>query len=109
MNIFDFGGQAVSKDKSLNEYIEKATVNVEQDRAITKQLLDDILQEVANKNHGVLDSIAAKYLETLQRSNEQLIKLAAIIQKQQSQESEDLNSSDVEGLLDQIQDDSNRE
>jgi len=109
MNIFDFGGQVVSKGKSLDEYIEKATVNVEQDREITKELLDDILQEVVKSHHRDLGTIAAKYLETLQRSNEQLVKLAAIIQKQQSQESEDLNDGELEGLFDRIQDSSNKE
>ena len=33
--------------------------------------------------HREFGLIAAKYLETLQRSNEQLVKLAALLQKQQ--------------------------
>ena len=31
--------------------------------------------------HGQVGQIAAKYVETLQRSNEQLVKIAALIQK----------------------------
>ena len=43
------------------------------------------------KTHEEVGQIAAKYLETLQRSNEQLVKISALLQKRQA----------VEGLSDQ--------
>ena len=36
-----------------------------------------------NHSHICFGLIAAKYLETLQRSNEQLVKLAALMQKKE--------------------------
>ena len=47
-------------------------------------------------------AIAAKYVETLQRSNEQLVKVAALVQKQMSK-SEGLSDDDKSELYDIIQ------
>jgi hypothetical protein len=46
-------------------------------------------------DHAHSGVVAAKYVETLQRSNEQLIKIIAIIKKEQSQK-EDLSLSTSE-------------
>ena len=45
--------------------------------------------------------VAAKYLETLQRSNEQLVKIAALMQKKQSK-NEGLSEKDKDDLFDMI-------
>ena len=72
--------------KNLSNYIEKATKNIEEDRAATKTLLMDLMKylSVSDERHKESGMIAAKYLETLQRSNEQLVKLAALLQKKES-------------------------
>ena len=72
--------------KNLSNYIEKATKNIEEDRAATKTLLMDLMKylSVSDERHKESGMIAAKYLETLQRSNEQLVKLAALLQKNES-------------------------
>ena len=46
-------------------------------------------------------TIAAKYVETLQRSNEQLVKVSALIQKK-TEGSDELSSQDKEELFDLI-------
>jgi hypothetical protein len=43
----------------------------------------------------------AKYVETLQRSNEQLVKLCALMSKQES--SDELSDKDFEQIFNQIQ------
>jgi hypothetical protein len=79
----------MSEDKKLLEqYIHDSTKNVENDRALASKLLIDLIQQMdkqkddkyTHKNYG---EVAAMYLETLQRSNEQLVKLASIIQRQE--------------------------
>ena len=79
----------MSDKKSLQEYIIDTTKNVEEDRAITSKLLKDLIdtmdkhkeEKYIHKNFG---EIAAMYLETLQRSNEQLVKIATLIQRNES-------------------------
>ena len=61
-------------DKKLN-YIEEATKNITDDRAATKTLLMNLMKfmQSGEERHREFGLIAAKYLETLQRSNEQLL------------------------------------
>lgn len=70
--------------KLLNDAIE----NIENDRAYASKLLVDLMLIITSTNdsdtHKKLGEIAAKYLETLQRSNEQLVKLAALSAKSSS-------------------------
>jgi len=51
--------------------------------------------------HKEVGLIAAKYLETLQRSNEQLVKLAALIQKKETGNNE-ISERDKQELFDLI-------
>tara|TARA_A200000159_G_scaffold31770_1_gene28340 strand:- start:39556 stop:39849 length:294 start_codon:yes stop_codon:yes gene_type:complete len=69
--------------QNLEKYIEHATKNIVEDRAATKTLLMTIMKymQLGDDRHREVGLIAAKYLETLQRSNEQLVKLAALLQK----------------------------
>ena len=52
-------------------------------------------------NHQYVGSVAAKYLETLQRSNEQLVKITTILQKQ-SKVSIKLSDDDKNEIYDLI-------
>lgn len=90
--------------KKLDHYLEKAISNIESDRSITRQLLDDVMSYIARseEHHKEVGLIASKYVETLQRSNEQLVKVSNIIHKKQN-ESEVLSSQDREELFDLIQ------
>ena len=51
--------------------------------------------------HREFGVIAAKYLETLQRSNEQLVKLASLVQKKE-QKSEQITDKEKDDLFEII-------
>jgi hypothetical protein len=89
--------------KDLDSTISTALENIEEDRATTKELLQDLMKylAVADDRHREVGSIAAKYVETLQRSNEQLVKVAALMQKQKTT-SFSLTSEDKDNLYDLI-------
>ena len=67
----------------VKDFITAATTNIKEDRAATKALLMNLMKymQASEDRHREVGLVAAKYLETLQRSNEQLVKLAAILQK----------------------------
>jgi hypothetical protein len=90
--------------KKLDNYLEKAIKNIEDDREITRRLLDDVMVYLSKdeENHKLVGLTAAKYVETLQRSNEQLVKISALIQKKQSHNI-GLNDIDKEEIFDLIQ------
>tara|TARA_Y100000593_G_scaffold81223_1_gene151905 strand:- start:9 stop:302 length:294 start_codon:yes stop_codon:yes gene_type:complete len=74
--------------KSLEELLKEAVDNIQQDRTVTKELLDDVITYLSKNeaNHREVGPVAAKYVETLQRSNEQLVKISALLQKRESQD-----------------------
>jgi len=89
--------------KKVKEFVEQATVNINEDRAATKALLMSLMKymQVSDDRHKEVGIIAAKYLETLQRSNEQLVKLASLISKKQGQ-SQAISEEDKQELFDMI-------
>lgn len=91
------------KNKNLESYIEQATSNITDDRAATKSLLMSLMKHMqsGDDRHREFGLIAAKYLETLQRSNEQLVKLAALLQKNEKG-SEGITEQDKQELFDLI-------
>ena len=93
----------MASDKVEKE-IEKAISNIKSDRAVTKTLLGDIMEylSVAKERHVEVGTVAAKYVETLQRSNEQLVKLVGIMHKKSNSDT-GLSLRDKEDLFDMIQ------
>jgi hypothetical protein len=91
--------------KNLDETLSNALDNIEEDRATTKELLQDLMKYLgaAEERHREVGPVAAKYVETLQRSNEQLVKIAALMQKQKTSSFE-FSSSDKDQLYDIIND-----
>ena len=95
--------------KDLEEYISDAIQNVNDDRSLTSQLLSDLMIEIKKSpqpydSHKDLGQIAAKYVETLQRSNEQLVKITTLLHKKVSKaETASLSSEDKDELFDIIQ------
>ena len=93
--------------KRLNKLIAEAANNIRKDRETTQELLNDLINIAAQSehNHKEVSLAAAKYVETLQRSNEQLVKLAALIQKEDSKSNESFNFSanDKDDIYDMIQ------
>ena len=68
--------------KKLDKHINRAIENIGNDRALALTLLTDLMKSMtASHDHKELGQIASKYLETLQRSNEQLVKVSALLHK----------------------------
>jgi len=73
-------------NKIRSKYIQDAIENINNDRAIAMTLLQDLMQYLKGQEerHQTVGHVAAKYLETLQRSNEQLVKISSLVHKKTS-------------------------
>jgi len=92
--------------EDVDTFIEEAIDNIRNDRAVTSNLLTKLMIEIQQANdkesHKELGLIASKYVETLQRSNEQLVKLTAILNKNKPA-SDQLNDEDRNQIFDILQ------
>ena len=86
------------RDSFINEAIE----NIRNDRKITRELLDDAVKWLAKDEarHKEVGIIMSKYVETLQRSNEQLVKVVNLLNKKEV--SDGLSEKDMTQILDMI-------
>ena len=89
----------MSSKKIINEAIN----NIREDRETTRELLDDAMRYLSHyqSRHRDIGQTLAKYVETLQRSNEQLVKLCGLLSK--NEKDEELNDKDFAQIFDQIQ------
>ena len=71
-----------------NDLIDEALDNIRADRKKTKELLSELKTELISgtTSHAHAGTVAAKYVETLQRSNEQLVKIINIFKKEEKEE-----------------------
>ena len=88
---------------SSDNFIKEAIGNIRDDRETTRELLDDAMRYLARDSSRHLDmgQTLAKYVETLQRSNEQLVKLCGLMSK--NEKSDELTDKDFAQIFDQIQ------
>ena len=74
----------------LEMMLGEAISNIREDRKTTKKLLQDLIKDMSSSPeddvHKQVGTGAAKYVETLQRSNEQLVKIVTLLQKKQNEE-----------------------
>jgi hypothetical protein len=91
--------------KSVDDFIDKSIKNIDNDRAVASELLMQLVTKMGEANdrhvHRELGHVAAQYLETLQRSNEQLVKLTAILQKREGTK-ENLSKDEIDNLFNEI-------
>tara|TARA_R110002110_G_C13293868_1_gene703704 strand:+ start:53 stop:343 length:291 start_codon:yes stop_codon:yes gene_type:complete len=89
--------------KKIDNYLEETIDNIRKDREITKELLNDLIVYLSadEARHREVGQVAAKYVETLQRSNEQLVKIVTLLQKKQGGTTElsDLDKTEIFDLL----------
>ena len=87
--------------------IKKALENIDEDRKVTKELLQDAIKYVAvdEARHRELGIVMAKYVETLQRSNEQLVKVIGLMTKKEANSG--IGAIDKEQLFDLIAEETN--
>lgn len=89
--------------KKLEKYIEEALENIRNDREVTRELLDDAMKYLAKdeSRHRDIGLTLSKYVETLQRSNEQLVKVASLVSKNEASDS--ISQKEMEDIYAAIQ------
>tara|TARA_R110000744_G_scaffold13677_6_gene39572 strand:- start:4263 stop:4553 length:291 start_codon:yes stop_codon:yes gene_type:complete len=93
--------------KDLNSLIEQALDNIQRDRQETELLLDNLKEymNVSKDRYSDSGPTAAKFVETLQRSNEQLVKLANLVYKKDHNSGQAaLTEDDKDQLFDLLKD-----
>ena len=88
---------------SSDKHIKEAIDNIRSDRETTRELLDDAMRYLSQdvSRHRDIGQTLAKYVETLQRSNEQLVKLCGLMSK--NEKTDELTDKDFAQRFDQIQ------
>ena len=76
------------KEFDKNRLLEEAIANNRADREVTSDLLYELREDIVHNktNHTAAGQTAAKYVETLQRSNEQLVKIVTMMDKKEPKE-----------------------
>jgi|TARA_R110002074_G_scaffold295408_2_gene467044 hypothetical protein len=89
--------------KDFETLAEEAIDNIRADRDQTKELLKDLVKYLSSDEHRhkEVGLIAAKYVETLQRSNEQLVKIATL-QKKGEKATMDLSQSERDQIFEAL-------
>lgn len=90
--------------KDLDTLIDEALGNIRNDRKVAREFLNEVANEIVRDpgQNKYLSPVAAKHIETLQRSNEQLVKIIGITQKNQTS-TFSLSDEDKDNLFDMIQ------
>ncbi len=90
--------------KKLEQYIAEAIANIRDDREVTRELLDDAMKWLAKdeSRHREIGLTISKYVETLQRSNEQLVKVASLVSKNEAG-ADTLSAKEMENIYNAIQ------
>jgi len=99
----------MGKRKHINSqnFVEQAIENIKNDRALATDLLVHLTNymKVSEERHQSCGVVAAKYLETLQRSNEQLVKLSSLLSKKETSAYTGLSSMEKSEIYDLINED----
>ena len=84
------------------KYINEAVDNIRKDREVTQELLHDALKWLSKdeSRHQQIGVVLAKYVETLQRSNEQLVKVVGMMSKKDKEQG--LSNDEVNQIFDMI-------
>tara|TARA_R100001509_G_scaffold128876_1_gene82244 strand:- start:1991 stop:2281 length:291 start_codon:yes stop_codon:yes gene_type:complete len=91
-------------NNKLDTLFNEALENIRGDRKLTREFLNEVANEISRDptQNKYLSPVAAKHIETLQRSNEQLVKVISLKQKETTNSIE-LSEQDKEELFDMIQ------
>ena len=91
-------------NKTLENLMDEALDNIRNDRKLAREFLNEIANMIASdsEHNRSLSPVAAKHVETMQRSNEQLVKLINLRLKGTSA-STSLSEDDKNQLFDLIQ------
>ena len=83
----------------LSKILEEAIINIREDRRLATLLLEDVVEYISGQQdrHQNVGMTASKYLENLSRTNEQIVKIAAIMKSNLNRE-EEISEEDKEDL-----------
>tara|TARA_R100001015_G_C4604436_1_gene159433 strand:+ start:627 stop:929 length:303 start_codon:yes stop_codon:yes gene_type:complete len=92
--------------KKVDDILNEAIANIRDDRDVTRRLLDDVLIYLSKseERHREVGITAAKYVETLQRSNEQLVKISSLLKRAEKSQT-GLTADDKRDIFDLLQGD----
>jgi hypothetical protein len=96
--------------KDLETLMTEALGNIRSDRKVAREFLNEIANIITldPQQNKYLSPVAAKHIETLQRSNEQLVKIISI-QSKKTENDFELTDNDRENLFDLIQNENVKE
>jgi hypothetical protein len=88
----------------FDDLMDEAIENIRNDRQVAREFLNELANQIAQnaENNRALSPVAAKHIETMQRSNEQLVKVLTLKQKERTKEV-GLSEEDKASLFDMIQ------
>ena len=88
----------------FDDLMDEAIENIRNDRQVAREFLNELANQIAQnaENNRALSPVAAKHIETMQRSNEQLVKVHTLKQKERTKEV-GLTDEDKASLFDMIQ------
>lgn len=94
----------MSQKKDVDTLIDEALSNIRNDRKVAREFLNEVANQIAREpeQNKYLSPVAAKHIETLQRSNEQLVKIISLRQKDKN-ETFELSDKDKDELFNMIQ------
>ncbi len=96
----------MAKKINIDKQIESVITNIQSDREITLELLHDVMKYISTDSHkhAEVGHVTAKYIESLQRSNEQLVKMTAIMLKREDSEYGSFSDDERENIYDTLRD-----
>ena len=88
----------------FDDLMDEAIENIRNARQVAREFLNELANQIAQnaENNRALSPVAAKHIETMQRSNEQLVKVLTLKQKERTKEI-GLTDDDKASLFDMIQ------
>ena len=96
----------MNNKKDFESLIDEALCNIRDDRKVAREFLNEVANLIAKEpeQNKYLSPVAAKHIETLQRSNEQLVKLATMLSRRTPPSNDfKLNEQERERLFDIIE------
>ena len=86
----------------FKDCVHEIVENIRNDRDSASELLNDAKNYIQQnvENHKTVGNTMAKYIEALQRSNDQLIKLLTLQERRERQEDDSLSPDDLYDLID---------
>lgn len=96
----------MAKKINLDKQIESVISNIQSDREVTLELLHDVMKYISTDSHkhAEVGHVTAKYIESLQRSNEQLVKMTAIMLKREDNEYGSFSDDEKDSIYDTLRD-----